>query len=296
MIAIVNPIRITADSAVASNRIAKYLAEKFPSKLIDTQEECRPKIYDAVLIVNAPGLYCDFIPEIVSLCRANRRFFYITNDYSIRLFSQLNFIKEKDFTRVANFENYDEWPNHAYVNWNQLTFTPGIPVGEKVYHGLFYYGSYREDREADFKKYFSTEDYKVHISCPSVKGLRKFVGLNKNISAFQRVTASQFPAFSDTIYIEDEANHKFYHSPANRFYECLTSGICIHVDSACRKTFETAGLNMNDFYVSGPRDLRDRLGNKALLQKQRELFYDGKNYRDKLDEEVKNVLAPRIFK
>jgi hypothetical protein len=106
---------------------------------------------------------------------------------------------------------------------------------------------------------------------------------------------AQYGMFSDTIYIEDKFTHTNYNSPANRFYECLSTGVYIHFDFSCLLTFNKAGIDIKPFIVDGHKDIENKLHNTELIKLQKEILYDGKDYLAELDSDIETLVKPIVY-
>lgn len=283
MNAIINFQKLSAKSIQASNRIARFLAERYGFFVVDNKSACSPRRYDTIIIVNGCGLYCDFLPELVNLCKANSRFIWVGNDYAIKIPSQIQFITEREFYLVSAYDNFQKVKHYFSLDWNRLSFVPNKVALEKRFTGLAYYGAYRLDREPDFKKYLGTNKYTCYISTSRLAE-SKFKVINPKAVFFSMPNnlLSTFGQFSDTVYIEDRKSHDLYCSPANRFYEYLSAGVMTHFDASCEGTFQKAGIDISDYIVTGPDDIVKRMGDVKLFQKQRRELYLKKNYFDEL--------------
>lgn len=254
-VAVLNLMKCSAGSIIASNGIAEFLSKKLNCNLIDRKELAYPAVYDVLFFVNGPMLYCDFRDEVKALCGLAKKVVWVSNDIAI---SMPGFVKQRPHALWAAFDNYQGVHEYRYVNWNALTYRPEEPgfVGNK---GLCYYGAYRADREPYFRKYLSPGPYQVFISS-SRSGEAEFRRINPRAAFFKATPlVPNLKSFQASIYIEDQKTHKVYCSPANRFYELVSAGTLILFDKACQRTFEQAGIHITPWVVDGPEDVAAKL-------------------------------------
>jgi len=282
--AIVNFTKLTPTSLIASNRIATHLKTVIPeSVMIDRKEACNPKRqYDYIILINGNFGFCDFREEIIALCRNNKRFIWAGNDYAIRIPSQLKKCMD-DLTYWCAYDmDKDDGTmtsEYKYVNWNALTYQPLDHQPPKTFGGLMYYGAYRAGREKYFEEYLGEGvDYDVYISASSKPNAKKFFRLNPKAKFFEGrppYLLETISAFKNTIYIEDEKTHQLYCSPANRFYEAVSSDVFLLFDHKCLPTFERAEIGITEYLVAGREEVEDKLKHRnELHQRQRKEFRD----------------------
>jgi len=175
-----------------------------------------------------------------------------------------------------------------YINWNKLTYDTTSNNMGHIYDGMFYYGAYRKDREPMFKKYMDHKLYDVIVSTSS-KGESKFKKMKGVRKTYGPISHSQISLFQWTIYMEDNANINLKHSPANRFYECLSAGVAMLFDKNAEKTFEREGMDISKYIVSNAEEaLKHSCSWKEIAKEQAELY--GRDYRNELRDEIKYTL------
>ena len=283
--AVVNLMKCSPNSIIASNRIAIYLAYKLGCPLIDSRESCHGT-YDRVYVVNGPMLYCSFRPELQALVVRAKEVSWIENDYAITM---PKFIKIREPIVLSACENFRKHLNHAYVNWNQLTYFSDVPEKKVKVDALFYYGAFRPGRRLDFEKYLRSDLYPVHISAGigARKKFREVIPHAHYLDAGNLMT--MLSAYSSTIYIEDVKSHKIYTSPANRFYEALSAHTLQLFDKATVGTFEKAGIDVTPWVVDSPREVAERYRDEKLRKHQLTTLR-AVDYRNRLDSELKAAL------
>lgn len=288
--AVLNFMKIGENSIVASNRIAKYIAQKTGATLIDQKKAVTGEVFDRVFLVNGPGLYCDYIREMEAICLHAKQLIWIGNDYAIKMPS---FVKNHpNLWHFSAYENIYNSRQHHLVNWNQLTFDKSISAKVVQFKGMAYYGAYRQDREKYFKKYFhKNRPYPLHISS-STQGLAKF---RQEFGRFTEWDGSnllnKLGYFESTLYIEDEKSHRIYCSPANRFYEALSADCLILFDVSTVGTFERAGIDISPWVVDGPEEYAMKLAHSDELKNAQMASLRSRDYLFDLDAEFNLALT-----
>ena len=122
---------------------------------------------------------------------------------------------------------------------------------------LIYWGAFRQDRVIYFDKYFVDTPYNVYIST-SKKNEKSFDKYGFVVGLIQDINTG-IQDYKATLYIEDKKLHDkmIYHSPANRFYEALGSGIAIFFDKNTEHTFRD--YDIKDYIVKDKFELADKL-------------------------------------
>lgn len=284
-IAVVNFTKVSEGSIIASSKIARFMSEHYGAKLIDCAEACTTEHYDVIFIVNGVYLFCNFREQLEALLAFNEKFIWIGNDYNPSMWvpSKLKFMTKRDFTLASAYSNFKKIKKYNYVNFNALTYEKPIHKTETFEPGLFYYGAFRKDRLNYFFKYFHGKlPYDLYISPSSKKSYPEWNSLSPkaNLVEASHPISETIKKYQSSLYIEDNTSHKIYCSPANRFYEILSSDSLILFDSSCENTFTRYGVDIKDFTVSNKEEVKERLAEKNLLQKQRKLFH--KDYRKEL--------------
>lgn len=267
---------------MASARIAGFLARLFqvpyawdrPSLIAATgagQE------YEAVIIVNGVMAFSDCRQELYDLCTSVGQVIWVQNDYALDIPTEIRPYVVVIWSSMSENQTKVHPLEYQYINWNQLTYDPSIRAARrsiKTVPGLCYYGAYREDRVKYFDRYFDTNAYQVLLCVASVQKQQVFQARYPHARLMDMKHTGQLVAFEHGLYIEDEFSHNHYCSPANRFYEMLSAGVCQWFDHSCIHTFETVGLDIVDYVVEGPADLAKRMNAKdwhmlATVQSQR---------------------------
>lgn len=284
--AVVNLMKITGNSIIASNRIATYLSNRTGYPLVDQKKYCAH--YDTLFIVNGPMLYCNFRAELQKMVKSAMRVVWVMNDYAI---PAPRWVKDKLPIYWSSCDPLPSHERHVYTNWNQLTYYDDRAMKLPTYAGLCYYGAYRPDRKTYFKKYLGAESYQVYIST-SKSGKPKFRALSPKAQFFTPTDLiSSIADFEAHLYIEDRKSHDLYTSPANRFYECLSAHSPMLFDMSVAKTFERAGIDIRSWIIGGPEEIPSRLVSSGRLQKSQMKALRAVNYRRRLSDEVGAALA-----
>lgn len=268
-IAVIHFTNCFGNTTLASAKIARFIHEQLMARhthqvaLISQKEWAiayREEVYDVVFVVNSPFGFCDFREEIVDIVSKAKNRIWIQNDYTLPIPTQMKHLSFKTWSNILS-------KDREYINWNLLTY---VPRGKgNVGTGFIYWGAYRQDRVADFDKYFGEEyDPQFNISSTSTDFGKYPVKL---WGPFH--DASQLAKFSTTLYVEDKKNHGFYNSPANRLYEALSVDLAVYVDEACRHTFRDAGFKDFDFcIVNGAADLKRLLPRADEIRKKQSVW------------------------
>lgn len=251
----------------ASSRIARYLAEKLKAPLYDGEIPKFREHVDRIFYVNSMGAFAtpEFREAVKPLVQECSELIYVQNDYTIHPISQTQKIfRARDWAHDFPFntkypilwstvKNYLVKPTDSYVNWNQLTYQPldlnAIPQRKPA---VVYWGSYRQGRAEAFKRYFTTQHYITILLCVSAV-YRKF---NDHLGVPTRMyqakpwyAVEDLAQYEATLYIEDEDQHREFHSLANRFYEAMSAGLAIFVDSRAIHAFSAAGMQVADAWI-----------------------------------------------
>ena len=136
----------------------------------------------------------------------------------------------------------DSW---HFTNLNALIFNPILPNKQKK--DCVYYGSFRKDREASFRKYLKGN---VVISTHQ-KNRDKFQSIGVNGPFIDRINWSKdaLMDYKTSLYIEDEITHENYNCLANRFYECLNYNVLPLFDASCKNTISLSGYDVPDYFI-----------------------------------------------
>lgn len=261
--AVLLPGKYNPTSKLCSNHIAAYIAKELNAEFIhhDNAKEMIDD-YDILIIVNFPFAFCAIENEVYELVSRCRKLVWAQNDYTIAP-PATNHIGPKSPIRLA-FGNRKEpliyWttvpekiklPASHYVNWNLLGWknVPQRPVSERN-DRVIYYGSYRKDRSVSFDKYFKSRV--VDIAC-TTRNRDKFAvhcgEAGTKIRDPLGDIETEIQEYCGSLYIEDESQHGENHSPPSRFYEAISSGTPLLIDSACLWGLKKAGIRVEDEWI-----------------------------------------------
>lgn len=248
-------------------RIAKFVAEELKCHLIHDRQTAlarKDEKYDVLFVKHGMLKFSQHRDEALRIYERARRIVNLENDYT--------FVPDKRF-RPADETWSTVEGRTRYVNWNVLTRLPldawrsRQPKQRVTHQGVVYYGACRDGRAKYFKQYFGwATPYPVTIS--TFRGGLKFTeicGDHVNLMGAFRDPAGP-AAWPLTIYMEDEASHLLYCSPANRFYECLQMGLAQVIDESAVPTLRRAGFDV-------PMEWRvlDKKGVKSALRHWQEI-------------------------
>lgn len=274
MDAIISFNKVSDGSILAHNKITKFIAESFGGDILDSKEKYMAsmmKPYDRVFIVNGLECFCDYRNEMRQFLEfhKNSKMYWATNDYKLSPSKPIREAMEAaDTTLLSTVEEklhkQKFYKKYQYVNWNSLTLNKSFDYKAVTKpKRLIYYGAFREGREKYFNKYFAQNLYEVHISTTKTN-VDDFLAIDQDNIRFYPPfhwvdVISELSAFKFSIYLEDEASHKAYCSPANRFYECLSNGVVMLFDKSCLGTFTAAGIDIGNYLVDSPAELADKM-------------------------------------
>lgn len=299
-------------SVVASARIAFFLQDLWGIPLIDTltkAKEYEDTEFETLYYVNSPSAFCkpEFLHWVASKAMTCKKIIWIQNEITVYPPTQVRKILYTDHPlKFETWSNIPELPPHRvniaswarfpmkctqYVNWNKLTYCP-VENPKPVLHPnmLLYYGAFREGRLDMFEKYLNTNPYYNVAVSAAPRAMEKFLDINpiaEDFGPFANLIAEiqQFPM---AIYIEDELTNRFYNSPANRFYECLSAGVAQIFDASCVQNFNIAGYNISDYVVNDPSEVPDKLADYQSIASQQCADWR-RDYKTELIEQVKEL-------
>ncbi len=292
---VVHLTKCAAQTTIASARIAKYIATMFDLPLVD-QPGLWKKQYKNIIYVNSMGAFAppELRLELAQQVRGCEKLIYVQNDYNVHPISQVQKVvrDERGWSHDFPFTTgdihlwttvpeYCRKPGDKYINWNALTFNQAVP--NALLRGaeastVFYWGACRPGRVDAFKRLLlginSIRRGPVVISCAG-KVQRKFLEAAAD-TVLQNTAQTWVPdhvnfckpfkdlgelsAYGATVYMEDEASHTVYTSPANRFYEALSVGLFMYVDQPAVHTLEQAGYEVPQEWVVHSLDEIQRAG------------------------------------
>lgn len=297
------------NSMVASIRIAKFLENRLDIRLLDEADERVTKQHwDAVLLVNGPTGFADteLRWQISRIINDADNFIFVQNDYKLLPPSQIKKICKEEgregrftfSTNVAAFprwgtvaENFTGHPLDYYVNWNILTYKP-LELREPTQQGIIYWGAFRKGREEAFSRYLNTDKYKVTISTSkaSFKYFNQYAPKAHLTDKLKDLTRDiqHFPA---SVYIEDDWSNEYFCSPANRFYEAVSSGIALFIDEPCVKNLRNSGIQIPGSFIVQNEDDVQRLLPYAKDIAEEQSFLWRKDYMSQLDHQLNGAMS-----
>ena len=260
---------------VATTRICKAVSDALRIPMISNKYDAalHGDEFDIVFLKSGILLFCDFRDQLFSMLEKAGRVIVIDNDYAFKMDKR---ILSRIEGKMTTWNSADRAATgHKYINWNRVGWFP-VEHFKHEKKGLFYYGACRKDRHADFKKYFGGTCYRTLLACDS-RNQEMFQSILpvSDVEYFERWShPKQLTAFDHAIYIEDATSHILFTSPAQRFYEYVSAGVAVIIDSACIATFQKAGIAKADqFAVNGAADVSKVLqrdaGRKLAAQQMR---------------------------
>ncbi|MBA7670512.1 hypothetical protein ES703_78658 [subsurface metagenome] len=246
-------------------RMDRYIEELYSTPVINKKYRKYWNEKIETIFLSYAAFWGDF-QEILQFIKRHResKLFWITNEYNIRLNSEIVKYIRSSGRKLHILANYPEpkskrklWSSFLQLNLNVLIFRSLTPLSLKQRHySIVYYGMYRDGRAKYFRKYLNS-DFIVSTSPKNIitfkqlgcksRFCRPFLWSNKG---------SVFSLFRYSLYIEDEYTHKHYNYPANRFYEALSYGVIQLFDESCSFTFDKAGYDIAPFIVRNKRSLK----------------------------------------
>lgn len=274
MDAVISFNKVSEGSILAHNKITRFISDCFGGDILDSKEKYLAnmmKPYDRVFIVNGLECFCDYRNEMRQFLEfhKNSKLYWATNDYKLTPSKPIREIMEAgDTTLLSTVEEslhkQKFYRKYQYINWNSLTLNLSFDYKSvSKPGGLIYYGAFRKGREKYFEKYFAQDLYEVHISTTKTN-VDDFLAIDQDQIRFYPPfkwtnVISELCSFKFSIYLEDEASHKAYCSPANRFYECLSNGVVMLFDKSCKGTFDKAGIDISSYIVDSPQELAAKM-------------------------------------
>ena len=252
----------TDNTMQASARIAKYLQSILGWPLIDDySNNVPPEALDVVLYVNSPSAFTNpkFFYQIIDFIKLSKNQIYVNNDYILTPASQIiKYIKPKRLTiwSTCPYRKSKNFEKNIYVNWNMLTYAPVEPVEDKA-GDLIYYGALRPNRKEYISKFLNHPNCVISTNKRSFKEVIEMCPEANIIDKFKNNLIGEIAKYKASIYLEDPYSHSHYCSPANRFYECLSAGICQFFEEGSIKTME--GYDIKNYIVKNKEDLFDKL-------------------------------------
>jgi len=300
-------VKPSADSIVASSRIAMFLAQELKAPLTWKADVSDEEV-DTLFLVNGAFAFCKCLPELYKAVTTAKRIVWVQNDYTIvppknTGDAQSPFRKAFVDRKLAGLPDIDYWTTieanatktkgSAYINWNALTYEPWCAFATPKGKDVFYYGSYREKREPMFHKYLLPDGVRVKVSSPS----DKFDALLKAKPTLLEIMPKiEGAGFYDELakhglglYIDDPLSQREFHSPANRFYEMLSAGLCMAFAEESVPMLLKAGINVSDFVVDGtPAKYKRLLANLPEMQAAQQTMWSA-DYRRGLRKDLRAV-------
>lgn len=291
-------VKVTPESMIASNRIARFVAEQLNLDIV-SDESIAQESLDVLVIVNGAYAFAgsSLLEALGEAIENAGRIVWIQNDYTI--------IPPKDIGNakspfrqafVTRFHNRQKptvyWttvhdlcsrsgksrtghilaPESRYINWNCLTWDDGavrVPMSMRISaNDIVYYGSFRKDRRNLFDRYFNEPEASTFISCPNNKFRDVYTNeLITHWPKFDRLHDS-LAHFGLGLYLEDKRSSKEFHSPANRFYEMLSSGVGIAFPPESVRMMKEAGYEIGEWMAFDAADL------VGMLEKKEDIYND----------------------
>ena len=299
------------DSAVASVRLARYVAETLKLPLHMGRSIEQEGRLDLMIIINGPMLYAmtgKAAPVFSRYALKTKHLVWVQNDYTIYAPADKDHSKavvgfRHDFARRKEPLHYwttcekqvGRTEGSAYVNWNALTYEPDPPPGSSEVtqpRTALYYGAYRHARIEAFDRYFKGASRKdVEVSSVASGFRERYPHLIVHGAMTRKEFSDTLRHYGCGLYLEDKRSHREFHSPANRFYEMLGAGLPMLFDPAAKAMMERAGYNITHYTVEDAAELKDLLRFPKKLRDigRRQAKEWRRNYRRELSAQVRSA-------
>lgn len=147
-----------------------------------------------------------------------------------------------------------------YMNWNCINYTAPGALMRPPGAGAVYWGAFRKERRSSFDRHCAPGSALTVYS--PLQSAKRFAAAYPHLAVRTKLArvsdlASHYGA---TVYLEDDRQHREFHSLGARLYEALSMRMAVFVDSAAQSTFAAGGYNaVEEMVVAGATDLRARL-------------------------------------
>ena len=271
-------VRCSPNSMIASVRIANFISSELGVPIV-TDETVAEEPLDVLVIVNGAYAFSKHLADLGKAIRGAHDVVWVQNDYTIipprtegdaqspfrRAFVERELAGMRPTMFWSTCEKWAKLPGSTYVNWNCLTFDPSVVAKRRKAGGdLFYYGSFRHaggrmSRKIYFDRYFGSPRVPVSISSPD----KKFKDYEKpGVIVTGKIEGNfhaELGSHGAGLYIEDRKSHEEFHSPANRFYEMLCSGLPMIFQPECGSMLRRAGYDPSPWVASTPVEVKRAL-------------------------------------
>lgn len=301
-------VQLGPGKRIASARIGEYIAQRLHCDMIYDDADWKHKKYDALIVVGFTPAFVklnrDLVGEMVRRCGT---YIIVVNDYATQSEQMTQVRRACEHRGWSNktkpphlslppyvwttVPNFVKKPGDFYVNWNLIVgdvlhpvHRQALPLQAVYKNQVVYWGAYRLDRTAQFKKYLPG----AVIPCRSTKKSTKFHSLLdsdvKIVGDFDGL--DELHAHGGcTVYIEDKSSQtKLFGSLATRFYEALTIGMPMLISEESLPNLTQAGYDGTPYAVTCGADIKKLSGAalKDIARRQRqEWFVDFKSAVDK---------------
>lgn len=288
-------VKCSADSMVASVRIAHFLSEQL-SLSITWSADIGDEPLDVLVIIGGAYAFTgsDVLSALGKAVTTASRVIWIQNDYTVippkdESGAESPFRAAFRTRREMNKAPVDYWttvermstPGHKtdrtgngwhvgdgsfWINWNALTMAyrdePTL-----CDNTLLYYGSFRKDRVKYFDRYFYFPAVWTVISSPSKKFEERY---SDPLIQHDSKIVTDMPIYLSEhglgLYVEDIKSHTEFHSPANRFYEMLSAGLPMVFQPEAAKMMARAGYIIDDFIVWNTQEILAKMAIKEDIR------------------------------
>ena len=271
------------NTVIASVRIAEFISMTLDIPL-HWDEHVADHRWDVLFLVNGAFSYCAHRDDVAIAVRKAKRIIWAQNDYVIYApipdgTAESTFRKAFRIRRQKGLPDMDHWTTvkakahmtkwSRYINWNSLTALKSPrSCNRHAEDDLFYYGAFRSSRSRAFDRYFRQKKVPISLSSASKKFALRYPHAQLVPTIPRGGFYKELNRHGIGLYIEDPRSHREFHSPANRFYEMLSSGLPMVFEPEAVTMLGKAGYDIADYVAEGQRDIRAFLRHRRQIQRQ----------------------------
>jgi len=281
-------------SSAPTVRIARFVADALGIPLLCDEDSChanRNTKFDVLFVKFGVLRFCAYRDIVFQVYQKADLIINLENDYAFKPDPRL--LKLNPSYTVWSTVPKNCVEGGRYINWNKASWIQGIKPSKHKHWDVLYHGRWRDDREALFARYFDTPS--ITVSAHS-RSQRKFLEQYPRVTLVPQLKDITELRHADLgLYLEDVKSSTLYCSPAQRFYECVQAGVPVIFDSACIRTFYTAGYgDVSNFAVGGSASALRMLRRAPKIVEAQAKWY--RDYGAELRHELMEALAEEGLK
>lgn len=287
--AIFSFVRVSENSMVASVRIARWLSSYLGVPLVWDESIGDMRDLGTLIIVNGAYGFSKVLEPLSRAILGAERIVWVQNDYTIippkdegdaespfrKAFVTRKARGDAPVSFWSTCHKWSERPGSHYVNWNMLTFDSqysarNVAARRKttedtmLYYGSFRDGSGKSSRVPLFDRYFKNPAVRTMISSPVSKFQERYPSC-EHVGAIQGDFYDRIGRYGLGLYIEDRKSSEEFHSPANRFYEMLSSGLPMIFAPECGTMLRKAGFDPTPWQTGGGISLKGMMREREAI-------------------------------